>query len=179
MVTHWDMAAKGQLCWEGGSLGPGTCCAPSPAPPEQGSGTEVALPAALGAALGAQSRAPLGWVLAHPPVEEGMSGCSLIWGQVGCFGAWCLFFCGMGRACRGALPCLSCGLTTEVSPPSHGSRSVQTGVQDLRDPSFAPCSQELSCPRSFDAFPFFPPFSLSRAAGWPCLWLDPCPGCAV
>lgn len=50
MVTHW--AAKGQLCWEGGPLGPGTCWAPSPAPPEQGNGTEVALPAAFRGSTG-------------------------------------------------------------------------------------------------------------------------------
>lgn len=77
-----------------------------------------------GAALGAQSRAPPGWVLAHPPVEEGMSGSSLIWGQAGGFGAWCLSFCGMGCGMGEAQPCLCCRLITEVSPPSHGSRAV-------------------------------------------------------
>lgn len=101
-------AAKGQLCRErareAGHLLCSIICS-SRAGKWHRSGT-----ASCTRGLQWGQRAPQGWVLAHPRVEEGTSGSSLIWGQLGAF-------LSVGWDVPVERLWLCCGLTTEVSPP--------------------------------------------------------------
>lgn len=116
------------------ALGLGTSCAPSSAPPEQGNDTEMALPAALRGAVGAENGAPWGWALARPRVEEGRSGSS--------WAFWCMmpFFLWDGMCT--ALPLLWTRYRGEPTLPRP--QVCMTGLQVLGTPASLPAMTMLT-----------------------------------